>query len=338
MKSITFDLKLRISGYVVFFSILILIVIMIFKMNTYPNSLEKRLGVISFVIKKKGIYNFKIKSDTTLYGKGFYINDDIISRLLYKQFLTPFDLNHIIELNDTISFFIRKNTYFEYELLNEDNNHFPSLISDGIMIRRIRNSEIKQCEILTVNHKQITNAQSDYIFSSQAKIIINIIYLLCIFLAIILIFKWILKVTDKMNLKVENERKQITEKNLYNLLSFEKQLSCYTLDDFNYIPNNKIQDITNMADLYWITNSDVKKAERIYKKILSQYPKNVNTLTMYSEFLFSQKRFTEADNLTEKAVELDPNVALLAAKNYKSINQKGKEKYWKRKYKSLSSA
>jgi len=335
IRNLFLDLTLKISGYISCLSILMLIIVMIYKINFIFDDLEKRSGIISSVIEKDGIYNFRLKNDTTLYGKGFYTNNDVISTFIYKQTMTSKNLNNLINLNDTVSFFIRKNTYFEYKLLKKDNIFFPFLISDGIIIKRIPNSGIKQSEILTVNHKSITSSRSDYIFSSQAKIILNMIYFLCIILVIIFIFIWIIKAADKRGERVESRRKQITEKHLQDLSSLEKQLSIYITDDFISIPNVKLQEITDLADLYWITDKDTKKAEKIYQKILTQYPTNINALIMYGEFLFSQSRFAEADNIMEKGSELDANVALLAATDYSSINQKEKAKYWKQKYRNL---
>lgn len=335
MKKVSFDQKLKIAGLITVLFILTLIVVLFINLNSTPSDLEKREGVVSYVIEKNGMYNFKLKDDMLIYGKGLYINNDAVSKFIYKQISTFPDIYNqrynIIQLNDVITFYIKKDESFEFKLSEKDNNLFPNL-NDNIIIRRIANSEIRQAVILNINQKQVTNSQSDYIFSSQAKTILNIIYFLCIILFIIIAFLWILKATDKKNIEWENKKKQVEEKQYQDFLLLEKQLSTLKISDYANIPNNKLQDVIALADLYWITNKDTSEAEILYRKVLEQYPQNINALTMYGDFLFSQGRYLEADNIMEKAFELDMDVALLAETNYNSIKQKGKAKYWRKKY------
>ncbi len=325
MKRISFDLKLKIAGFIISISIIVLIVFMAIKMNITVSDIEEKQGIVSFVIEKNGMYNFKLKDDINLYGKGIHTNNDIISNFIYKQISGFSDINKqkhkIIKLNDTISFSIKKDTHFAFKLSGRDTLSLPYL-NESVIIRRIANSGIKQTIIISVNHKQITNAQSDYIFSSGAKITLNIIYVLCILLVIIFIFLWILKATDKKNQETENQQKQIEEQHTKNILLLEKQLSAYIDNGFNSIPAQQLSEITNLADLYWITKKDINKAEEIYKKILLQYPTNLNALIMYGEFLYSEERLSEADKVMERAKEIDPDVSLLIKTNHKYLQNR----------------
>ena len=93
------------------------------------------------------------------------------------------------------------------------------------------------------------------------------------------------------------------------------------------IPNNLVDDFRNLADLYWITNKSSSRAEKLYKAILKGYPNDVHTLIMYGEFLLSENRYIEYEQIIKRALELDPEVRSIVQTNKKYLKILSKENY-----------
>ena len=325
----TLDYHLKAIGYVSVFLILSISVFLFVRLSIKSELKENRSGLVSYVVLKNNIYNFKLKGDSTLYCSTLYLNNDFVSKFIYK-WMTPYqniyEQNNIIKLQDTISFVKEKNDSYSYLLSQQDRNFFSN-INDGIIIRKVSNSKIKNVHFESVNNLQIGNSKSNYLFSKQASLLLNVLYMSLITLSVIIVLFWVLYLTDTKGLKYKEEETNRINNLILKLEYQKKKLAMYIGATRIDIPNNLVDDFRNLADLYWITNKSSSRAEKLYKAILKGYPNDVHTLIMYGEFLLGENRYIEYEQIIKRALELDPEVRSIVQTNKKYLKILSKENY-----------